>query len=98
MENNFEQTIQDIVNLLKTKTINEFWLHFDTDVIHDEESPAVNYRTPGGLSFQDCERLMRAFPGTNKVMGISIGIYNPDLDRNGIVGKKQTSLLINLLR
>ncbi|MEJ1237406.1 arginase family protein [Chryseolinea sp. T2] len=64
------------------------WLHFDTDVISDEENPAVDYRLPGGLSFLEAEQILKVLMQTGKIVGISVTIFNPTLDLSGSIAKR----------
>ena len=71
-----------------------FWIHFDTDVIADEENWAVDYRLPGGLSFNECEKLLKGLLDTRQIVGMSVTIFNPDLEDNEqTISKKLTELL-----
>jgi arginase len=64
------------------------WLHFDTDVINDEENPAVEYRLPGGLTFREVSHLLNALIKTKKMVGMSVTIYDPALDVTGDIAVK----------
>jgi len=70
-----------------------FWIHFDTDVLSDEINPAVDYRLPGGLQFDQVEYLIRSFLLTGKIAGMSVTIFNPTLDRTGNISKSLTESL-----
>lgn len=93
-----QPTIQKIVQQINTLNVDGFWIHFDTDVLSDEENPAVDYRVPGGLTFQQCEQLLSGLLSTNKIIGMSVTIFNPELDdEQGSVAKKLTDLISNSL-
>lgn len=83
-----DKTAYEIENLLSDDSEKEYWLHFDTDVIKDEENPAVDYRLEDGLSFEECKKLLNSALRSEKIAGISIGIYNPELDKERVVSKK----------
>lgn len=70
-----------------------FWIHFDTDVLSDDINPAVDYRLPGGLSFEETEFLLKSIFSTGKVSGMSITIFNPTLDENGSIAAKLTDCI-----
>ncbi|WAC13090.1 arginase family protein [Dyadobacter pollutisoli] len=36
-----------------------FWIHFDVDVLSDEIMPAVDYRLPGGLTFDEASTILQ---------------------------------------
>jgi arginase len=64
-----------------------FWIHFDTDVLSDELNPAVDYRLPGGLLFEQTEMLIRNLLLTGSVVGMSITVFNPRLDKTGNIAR-----------
>jgi arginase len=65
-----------------------FWIHFDTDVLSDDLNPAVDYRLPGGLSFEQVEFLMQQFLASLPIVGITVTIFNPSLDPAGTISKR----------
>lgn len=73
-----------------------FWIHFDTDVLSDEINPAVDYRLPGGLSFEQVEHFLKDLLKTGRIAGISITIFNPEYDKSGLIGKNITESLIRI--
>ena len=88
------RTIQKITHAMNAIHVDGFWIHFDTDVLSDEENPAVDYRLPGGLSSERCEQLLRGVLSTNKIIGMTVTIFNPTLDdEQGTVAKMLTNLL-----
>jgi arginase len=68
--------------------VDGFWIHFDTDVLADEINPAVDYRLPGGLQFQEVEYIMRSLMQSTAVVGIDVTIFNPRLDVEGEISRK----------
>ncbi len=60
-----------------------WWLHIDLDVLSTEALGAVDYRQPGGLSWDQLDELADAAIRTGGCVGASIVIYNPDLDPDG---------------
>jgi arginase len=93
--------ITNIVDLVAREitrsTVRAYWLHFDADVLNDNENPAVDYRIPGGLSFAEAEILLGSVLKTGKIMGLSLTIFNPEKDLKNKIGKKITSLLANAI-
>jgi arginase len=74
-----------------------FWIHFDTDVIDDEQNPAVDYRLPGGLSFEQCETILKNLLQDYPTIGMSVTIFNPNLDNDSRVAKRLVALISNAL-
>lgn len=82
------QTARKIHDHITTLEVDQLWLHFDTDVLSDEINPAVDYRLPGGLEFEEVIFLIGGLLATGKVTGVSVTIYNPSLDVEGQIGKR----------
>jgi arginase len=75
----------------------EFVLHLDTDVIAQEEFPAVNLPRSGGLSFDDARTSLDAFVRSKNLIGLDVAQYNPDKDPDGSGAKKLVDLLVEVL-
>jgi arginase len=60
-----------------------FWMHVDADVLDDGLMPAVDYRVPDGLSWEELTAAMRTAIDSHHVVGLELTIYNPMLDPNG---------------
>lgn len=59
-----------------------FWLHIDVDVLSSRELAAVDYLQTGGLGWCELDRLSATAAFDSRCRGVSIVIYNPDLDPN----------------
>jgi arginase len=57
-----------------------FWLHVDLDVLSTESLAAVDYRQRGGLDWDELAQITRRALGDGRCAGMSVTIYNPDLD------------------
>ncbi len=86
-------TITEVLQHINRLAVEGFWIHFDTDVLSDEINPAVDYRLPGGLRFEQVEQLMRSLLSTGRIAGISVTIFNPRLDNDGSISKSITESL-----
>jgi arginase len=64
-----------------------FWIHLDVDVLDDAIMPAVGYRMPGGLSWQELETILNAAMRSGQARGINITIFEPKLDRTGAIAR-----------
>lgn len=60
-----------------------FWLHVDADVLDDAIMPAVDYRLPGGLGWDELETLVKAADASGRLSGVEVTILNPELDPTG---------------
>jgi arginase len=87
-------TIQKIIREMAAMNVRGFWIHFDTDVLADEENSAVDYRLPGGLSFVESGILLEKLLSTNRIVGMSVTIFNPALDnKEGTIAQQLTQML-----
>jgi arginase len=74
-----------------------WWLHVDLDVLSTAALGAVDYPQPGGLSWQQLESLTESLLTLGGCGGLSICIYNPDLD-NGAAAQRITNYVTNAAR
>ena len=75
----------------------EFVLHLDTDIIAQEEFPAVNVPGSGGLSFEDVRQSLREVVGQQTLVGLNVAQYNPERDPDGAAAQKLVGLLVAAL-
>lgn len=59
------------------------WLHIDLDVLSTDSMPAVDYRQPGGLNWEQLEMIAKTAMSSGKIAGCNVTIYNPDMDPGG---------------
>lgn len=85
----------EVLQYLNDTDVKDFWIHYDTDVLSDKINPAVDYRLPGGLTFEQVEYFIKSFLLTGRITGISITIFNPRLDRSGHISKRIAESLGN---
>jgi arginase len=75
----------------------QFWLHLDLDVLDEEAFPATDYLMPGGLELTELADLLRPLGRSERIIGASIGCYNPSKDGTGAYGRALTDLLVDVL-
>jgi arginase len=75
----------------------EFILHLDTDIIAQEEFPAVNVPGSGGLTFDDVRQSLREALSQKTLLGLDVAQYNPDRDPDGSGAQKLVELLVDAL-
>jgi len=64
-----------------------FWVHLDVDVLDDAVMPAVDYRLPGGLSWDELITVLRVATASHRAVGLEVAIFNPTLDPDGRVAR-----------
>ncbi|WP_026871302.1 arginase family protein [Inquilinus limosus] len=75
-----------------------FWLHLDADVLDDAAMPAVDYRMPDGLSFDEMSAVLRAAAASGRMAGVDITILNPALDPDGAIAARFVDAVARGLR
>ena len=79
---------EEALKRLSRNELDGFWLHLDADVLSDSIMPAVDYRQPGGLSWDELVKTLRLICTSNSAVGLNIAIYNPLLDPRNHIGPK----------
>jgi arginase len=70
---------------LSRPEIGGFWVHLDADVLDDSVMPAVDYRMPGGLSWEELITILQAAIASRRAVGLNVTIFNPALDKDGTI-------------
>jgi arginase len=86
------------VSRLLKDGLDGFWIHLDADVLDDGIMPAVDYRMEGGgLDFSELSELLRVLVSSGRGVGMSVTIFNPNLDPGGsIAGNFVSSIVAGL--
>ena len=79
---------QQAIEILRKRKLDGFWIHCDADVLNDSIMPAVDYRMPGGLQWNELTSLISALMESGSAVGITTTILNPKLDPEGVIAKK----------
>lgn len=93
-----EAAARDAVRHLARPELAGFWIHLDLDVLDDAIMPAVDYRLPDGLSWEELETVLSAALRSGKALGLDITIFNPDLDRTGTIARNVVESLGRALK
>jgi arginase len=74
-----------------------FFLHVDVDVLDDTLMPAVDYRLPDGLSWDELTRVLRRAAASDQLAGLEVTIFNPTLDTDGGLAHALVDALVTAL-
>ncbi|WP_394841028.1 arginase family protein [Pendulispora brunnea] len=74
-----------------------FFVHVDADCLDDAIMPAVDYRMPGGLQWNELETVLSMALASGWCVGLEVAIYNPALDEDGSSGRGLTEVLAGAL-
>lgn len=86
------------VRRLTSPLLEGFWIHLDADVLDDAIMPAVDYRMPGGLTWDELAITLGTSIGSGKAVGINVTIFNPRLDGNGSIARAFVAALAKGLK
>jgi arginase len=75
--------INAFLEMVRAQNLDGFWLHIDVDVLDDAVMPAVDSRTPGGLTYAEFNQIVELLLSSPKATGLEITILDPDLDPTG---------------
>jgi arginase len=93
-ERGIEVAARDALARLSRPELAGFWIHLDCDVVDDALMPAVDYRLPGGLTWDELRTLLRAAADTGRVVGLEVAIFNPTLDPDGSIARALVACLV----
>jgi arginase len=82
---------------LHRSEVDGFWIHLDCDVLDDAVMPAVDYRLPGGLSWNELETVIRVAVESGDAVGLEVTIFNPALDTEGAIARTLVARLVRAL-
>lgn len=88
-----EAAAREAVDHLTREELDGFFIHLDADCLDDAIMPAVDFRVPGGLSWDELGAALRVAMASGKAVGIEITIYNPRLDEDGSAGRGLADVL-----
>lgn len=90
--------LREGVHALDLLAAQRFWLHLDLDVLDQAAFPATDYLMPGGLEMAELADLLRPLGRSDRLVGVSVGCYNPSKDAEGAYGRELADLLVDVLR
>ena len=85
---------EQAAGILRRNAVAGFWIHLDADVLDDAVMPAVDYRLPGGLRWDELSATLRVLMTTGQAVGVNVGIFNPALDADGSIARGLVSCLV----
>lgn len=92
-----ENAAREAVDHLTRPELDGFFVHLDADCLDDAIMPAVDFRVPGGLSWDELRAVLQIALTSGKAVGLEITIYNPRLDEGGSAGRGLADVLVATL-
>ncbi len=90
-----ERVAAEVIDGFAAGGVDGFWIHCDVDVLDERVMPAVDTPEPGGLEFEELERLLAALLRSELAAGIQITIFDPDLDEDGALADRLAGCLVD---
>lgn len=88
-----ERAAREAVAHLTRPDLDGFFIHLDSDCLDDAIMPAVDFRVPDGLSWNELGTVLRIALASAKAVGLEVTIYNPRLDADGSAGRGLANVL-----
>lgn len=92
-EMGIEAAARKAVGRLAREELDGFFIHLDADCLDDAIMPAVDFRVPDGLSWDELGTALRVALASGKAAGLEVTIYNPRLDEDGSAGRGLADVL-----
>ena len=87
------QALQQVAETITKPDLAGFWVHLDVDVLDDALMPAVDYRHPGGLSWEETGEILAGLLADGRAHGLDVTIFNPRLDPGGGIARRLSGLI-----
>jgi arginase len=88
-----DATARHAIERFEAEHVNRVWLHVDVDVLDQKVMPAVDSPGSPGFNFEQLAKLIRRLRASSKVLGADISVFDPELDPQGIYGRKLAKCL-----
>ena len=85
------------LEMLEAEGVQRLWLHVDVDVLDMQVFPATDYLAPGGLAWEELRSVLAPLTRHDRLVGVSLGCFNPEKDLDGSSGKALVDLLVSVL-
>jgi arginase len=92
-----ERATHDALEHLVRSELDGFWIHVDCDALDDAVMPAVDYRRPGGLAWDELEHVLSVAIDSGHAVGLDLTIFNPRLDGDGSIARTLVGCLARSL-
>lgn len=91
------RAVLDAHERLRRPELDGYWLHLDCDALDDTIMPAVDYRLPGGLTWDELDTVIRMASQSGDMVGLDVTIFNPALDSDGSIARAVVACLTKAL-
>ncbi len=78
-----DAVVQRISGVLDQAAAQGFWIHLDVDVLDQASMPAVDSPGSPGIAPDDLVKIMTPFVADRRCRGMTVTVFDPDLDPDG---------------
>jgi len=88
------RVLAEVLAAVTKPELEGFWVHLDVDVLDDALMPAVDYRHPGGMSWEEAAKVLSGLLTSDRARGLEVTIFNPRLDPDGSIARNLADLIV----
>lgn len=92
-----QRAVDLALDVLVRVGLDGFWIHLDCDVLNDDVMPAVDYRLPDGMTWEELNIVLSSACASPAAVGVDLTIYNPELDPDRSVAQRLVECLASAL-
>jgi arginase len=96
-EHGAASTLERALAAVTRPGVEGFWVHLDVDVLDDDLMPAVDYRHPGGLTWEETAEILRGLLHASGARGLEVTIFNPRMDPGGSLARRLSDLITTVI-
>jgi arginase len=93
-----DNVVNEFLEMIVSKKLDGFWIHFDVDVLNDEIMPCVDSRQENGMSYEELKQTLQPLISSALCSGIEITIFDPTLDKDGKYGNQLAKRLADIFK
>ena len=90
--------IAEFLQMIASKNLDGFWIHFDVDVLNNNIMPCVDSPQDDGLTYAELNLTLDPLIRSNYFTGIDVTIFDPTLDKEGLYGKQFAKQFAEILK
>jgi len=90
--------VKEFLDMIVSKNLDGFWIHFDVDVLNNEIMPCVDSPQEDGLSYEELREALNPLIQSDQFCGIDITIFDPTLDKDKFYGRQFANELAGIFK
>jgi len=90
--------VKEFLEMIVSKNLDGFWIHFDVDVLNNEIMPCVDSPQEDGLSYEELREVLNPLIQSDYFCGMDITIFDPTLDKDNFYGRRLANELAGIFK